>query len=297
MEIFIIIALSAAVCILAAKLMFLKKRIRNVSKQLDDSKNSLITTELNGDELEALVGKINLMIENEHKAKAEVSKEQTVLKQAIADISHDIRTPLTSVVGYLQLADKSAENEEQRTNIRIALERAKYCTTLVNDFFELSVIDSNGCEPIMEKVDVNDMLCELILANYPDFEAKSITPHFEDSGKPVYASADKKMLARVIQNLISNGIKYGSPGLDFTLTDDEAVHISVSNPVMENDIDVERIFVKFYQTSRSRSTSGAGIGLYICRKFVEAMNGSIMADIDAGRLTINVILNKYCGEP
>lgn len=297
MEIFIIIVLSAAVCILAVKLMFLRKRIRFVSKQLDDSENSLITTELNGNELEAVVRKINLMIENEHNAKVKVNKEQTALKQAIADISHDIRTPLTSVVGYLQLAEKSAENEEQRMNISIALERAKYCTALVNDFFELSVIESNGCEPIMEKIDVNDMLCELILANYPNFEAKNITPYFEDGGKPVYASADTKMLARVIQNLISNGIKYGNSRLDFTLTVDEAVHISVSNPVTENNIDAERIFVKFYQTSSSRSTSGAGIGLYICRQFVEAMNGSITADIDNGRLTVNVTLNRYYDKP
>ncbi len=106
MEIFIIIVLSAAVCILAAKLFSLKSRISGISKQLDDKDNTLITTQLGGDELEAVVKKINHMIENEHKAKVEISKEQTALKQAIADISHDIRTPLKAVVGYVQLAEK-----------------------------------------------------------------------------------------------------------------------------------------------------------------------------------------------
>ena len=179
MEIFIIIVLSVVICVLAAKLLFLKKRIRSVSEQLDDSENRLITTELKGDELEKTIKKINHMIEKNQQAKVEVIKDQAALKQAIADISHDIRTPMTSVVGYLQLAERTAENEEQRTNISIALERAKYCTTLVNDFFELSVIDSKGCDPVMEKIDVNDMLCELILANYSNFEAKQITPHSE----------------------------------------------------------------------------------------------------------------------
>lgn len=286
MEILIIIVLSAAVCILAAKLFSLKSRISGISKQLDDKDNTLITTQLGGDELEAVVKKINYMIENEHKAKVEISKEQTALKQAIADISHDIRTPLTAVVGYLQLA----ENEDQRTNIRIALERARYCSSLVNDFFELSVIDSKGCQPVMESVDVNDMLCELILANFPNFEAKSITPHFEDCGKPVYAHADGKMLTRVMQNLISNGIKYGNDRLDFTLTADEAVHVSVSNPISDNEIDTEKMFDKFYRASRSRTAGGAGIGLYICKQFVEAMDGGISASVGDGMLTIAVTL-------
>lgn len=147
----------------------LKRRIDSISKQLDDSENNLITTQLNGDELEAVVKKINRMIENEQKVKVEIRREQTVLKHAIADISHDIRTPLTSVVGYLQLAKRSAENEEQRTNISIALERTRYCSTLVNDFFELSVIDSKGCVPVMERVDVNDILCELDTCQLPEF--------------------------------------------------------------------------------------------------------------------------------
>ena len=286
MEIFIITMLSAAVCVLAAKLFSLKSRIDSLSKQLDDKDTALITTQLDGDELEAVIKKINLMIENNHKAKVEISREQAALKQAIADISHDIRTPLTAVVGYLQLA----ENEDPRPNISIALERAKYCGSLVNDFFELSIIDSKGCEPIMESVDVNDMLCELILANFPNFEAKSITPHFGDSSKPVYAHADRKMLTRVIQNLISNGIKYGSDRLDFTLAADEAVHISVSNPISDHEIDTEKMFDKFYRASRSRTAGGAGIGLYICKQFVEAMGGGVSASVGDGMLTITVTL-------
>lgn len=293
MEIIMIIVLSAAVCFLAAKLFFLNRQIRSVSKQLDDSGSNLITTGLNGDELEKAVKKINLMIENNNEAKTEVYRNQAALKQAIADISHDIRTPLTSVIGYLQLAAQNAENEEQKANIDIALERAVYCSKLVNDFFELSLIDSNGCDPIMDKVDVNDLLCELIFANYPNFEAKKVVPNYADTGKPVYASADIKMLTRIIQNLLSNGIKYGGTRLDISLTEnDDTVQVAVSNSVTEVEIDTERIFDKFYQTSKSRSTSGAGIGLYICKQFAETMNGSISAAFANSRLTVTVTLNK-----
>lgn len=282
------IVLSAAVCVLAARLFFLKSRIGSVSKQLDDQDITLVITQLAGDELEAVVKKINLMIENERKAKIETGREQTALKQAIADISHDIRTPLTAVVGYLQLA----QNEDNRAYISIALERAMYCSSLVNDFFELSILDSKGCEPVMESVDVNDMLCELILANYPNFEAKSITPYFEESGRPVYARADRKMLTRVIQNLISNGIRYGSGWLDFALIADEAVQLSISNPISDDKIDTEKMFDKFYRASRSRTAGGAGIGLYICKQFVEAMDGTVSASVVDGMLTLTVTLGN-----
>jgi len=264
-----------------------------VSKQLDDKNKTLITTQLGGDELEAVVKKINLMIENDHKEKLKINREKAALKQAIADISHDIRTPLTSVVGYLQLAQRSAEGEEQRTNIDVALERARYCSTLVDDFFELSVIDANGCEPEMEKVDVNDLLCELILANYPNFEAKGVTPRFKDAGEPVYVYADRKMLARVIQNLISNGIKYSYGNLDFSLISDDVVHLSVSNPVDEHEIDTDRLFDRFYRACRARTADGAGIGLYICKQFVQAMGGSISASVRNSRLTLSVSI-KSC---
>lgn len=281
-----ITVLSAAVCVLAAKLFSLKSRINSISEQLNDKDRTLITTQLSGDELEDVVKKINLMIENDHKEKVEIGKEQAALKQAIADISHDIRTPLTSVVGYLQLA----EREDTQKNIGIALERARYCGSLVNDFFELSVIDSRDCEPVMEPVDVNDLLCELILANFPNFEAKGITPHFVDSNRPVYACADRKMLARVIQNLISNGIQYGRGRLCFTLTVGETVRISVSNPVLDYEVDTEKLFDKFYRASRSGTAGGTGIGLYICKRFAEAMNGSVSAFAADGMLTITVTL-------
>ena len=293
MEIIIIIILSAAVCIFAAKLFRLKQRIYSVSKQLDDDNNSLITIQLGNDELESVVRKINLMMENNHEAKVKISKEQAALKQAIADISHDIRTPLTSIVGYLQLAQRASENGEQRTNIDIALERARYCSTLVNDFFELSIIDANGYEPVMEKVDVNDLVCELILANYPNFEAEGITPHYEDAGKPVYAQVDRKMLARVLQNLISNGIKYGDGALDFILTSDYAVYISISNSIGDQEIDTERLFDKFYRENRARTADGAGIGLYICKQFVQAMGGSISASVHDGRLMISISVKPW----
>ncbi len=277
MEYLIIVILSAAVLFLAARLFLMKKQLKSLSEQLDDYSGKLISVELTGDELEEIVLKINSMIDDINRIKSDADKNSATLKETIADVSHDMRTPLTSVIGYLQLALKDCTDSEQRNNINIALERAVYCSKLIDEFFELSVIDSKGCMASLESVDVNELLCELILANYPNFEAKGITPIFEDTGTSIIASADRKMLTRIIQNLISNSIKYADGEVAFELSSADMIEIRVSNHTAENFIDTARVFDKFYQTSKSRTSDGAGIGLYICRQFAVAMGGSIEA--------------------
>ena len=133
------------------------------------------------------------------------------------------------------------------------------------------------------------MICEQILANYPVFEGKSITPHFEDSDQPVIVSADAALLNRVIQNLISNGIKYTSKDIFFRIFQENGqVTIIVSNPI-NTYVNAARIFDRFYTQDKSRS-KGSGIGLYLCRQFIEAMGGSISAEIDKNCLSIKVTL-------
>lgn len=133
------------------------------------------------------------------------------------------------------------------------------------------------------------MICEQILANYPVFEGKSITPHFEDSDQPVIVSADVALLNRVIQNLISNGIKYTSKDIFFRIFQENGqVTIIVSNPI-NTYVNAARIFDRFYTQDKSRS-KGSGIGLYLCRQFIEAMGGSISAEIDRNCLSIKVTL-------
>ena len=159
----------------------------------------------------------------------------------------------------------------------------------------MSVLEAQGYTPKLENVDVAGMICEQILANYPIFEGKSITPHFEDSDKPVIASADSALLNRVIQNLISNGVKYTSGDMFFHLFQKKGqATIVVSNPT-DTNVDVTHIFDRFYTQDKSRN-KGSGIGLYICRQFIEAMGGSIRAEVNGKILSIIVTLNSALKE-
>lgn len=188
-----------------------------------------------------------------------------------------MKTPLTSVIGYLQLAKKCCCDKETMANLSIALERAEYCNKLMNDFFELSVIDTDEYSVHMEQIDVSSLLCEQILANYPNFEQKGITPVFGQADQKIYALADRQMLVRVVQNPISNSIKYSNDEVSFAINVKDDIMIAVSNPVSEK-IDTEQIFGKFYRSEQSRGGEGMGLGLYICDKFIHRMGGTILAE-------------------
>lgn len=291
MEYLIIFILFAAVVFWAGKYYGLKKQLKAISMQLREEQTRLVAVEFIDSDLEAIALEINRLLETIRQTIIKSNASSAALKSSIADISHDMKTPLTSVIGYLQLAERECNEEKTKELIKICLERAHYCNSLMNDFFELSVLESQGCIPELQNVDVAGMICEQILASYPIFEGKSITPHFEDSDKPVIASADSVLLNRVIQNLISNGVKYTQGDIFFGICqEDGQVTITVSNPV-NTYIDVARIFDRFYTQDKSRN-KGSGIGLYICRRFIEVMGGSISAEMDRNYLTIKVILHS-----
>lgn len=291
MEYLIIIILSAAVVILALRYFVLKKQLKSIFTQLSEEQTKLVTVELVDRDLEKVVQEINNLLEQIQQTIIKSNASSAVLKSSIADISHDMKTPLTSVIGYLQLAEKECKDEKMEEITKICLERTRYLNTLLNDFFDLSVIESQGCTPSLESVDVAGMICEQILANYPIFEEKNIIPHFEDSDKTVMVYADSNMLNRVIQNLISNAVKYARGGLFFRVCQEgKRVIITVSNPV-NTYINTAHIFDRFYTENESRSR-GSGIGLYICRQFIESMGGNISAEMDGNLLSVKIVLNS-----
>ena len=273
----IVALLIIAVFFLSLKLFLMKQQIRKITKQMEEQEEGLISVDFVDRELLQQV-------------KAEAQKSEKTMKSYISMISHDMRTPLTSVIGYLQLARKTCKEEETLQNIEIALDRAKYSNKLVDEFFELSVIDSNQHTPVMEKVNICEVVCEEILANYFSFERKGITPQFEQADHEILVWADRKWLTRVVQNLISNGIKYSTDNVIFTIAEGERIVLSVSNPTLRS-IDTEKIFDKFYRADVSRNSDGTGLGLYICRKLIEEMKGNITACGNDDVLTIKVELN------
>ncbi len=287
MEIVIASFLSIAVLVPVIKLYLLKRQLREIVRQMEEPGENFISVDFVDKDLVSVVLQLNKMIEFLQNIQAEAVRGEKAVRTSAAMISHDMRTPLTSVMGYLQLAEKKCEEEEVRQDIKIALDRAAYCNGLVNDFFELSVIDSEQYTPVMERSNLCEVVCEEILANYIGFEKSGVTPVFRQADDVTWVWADRKLLSRVIQNLISNGIKYAAGKLEFVIVKGEKVSITISSPVSKA-VDTEKIFEKYYRADTSGRSEGAGLGLYICRKLMRDMNGDISAYSDGKVLEIKM---------
>lgn len=294
-----VIILSILVLLLLLKIIFLKREMKRI---ISDMNNNPEKNHMNVDfvdrDLQDMIVEVNKLYDYILEIKADGKNAEKKIKDSISMISHDMRTPLTSIIGYLQVAQKSKDISETKENIDIALERARYLNNLVNDFFEISLIESGQIDIKLEKLNLCELICEEILAESPLIDKKGIEPRFDQAEDNIYVNADKQKLIRVIQNLISNAVKYSTKRLDFYIEESaqknnsEAVgmiKLRIQTDATEN-VDTEKIFERFYQKDSSRTKGGAGLGLYICKEFIEKMGGTIAAKQEKGIFEIELNL-------
>ena len=291
---YVIIILIILVLFLFVRLLLLKKELKRVTKDMKNNPdNNLMNMDFIDRDLQKMIAEINTLYEQIMHIRAEGKDEERKIRESISMISHDMRTPLTSVIGYLQVAERADNEEEKNANIKIALERARYLNDLVNDFFDISLIESEQVDINIEKVNLSEIICEEILAESPEIDKTGIEPVFGQSDLDIYVKADKKKLSRIIQNLISNAVKYSDGRLEFKIEDMDAGKISlriITDSAVK--IDTDKIFDRFYQNDSSRTKGGAGLGLYICKSFAEMMDGSITAGQDGKTFEILLTLLK-----
>ena len=156
---------------------------------------------------------------------------------------------------------------------------------MVNDFFEISLIDADSFSPNLESLNICELICEEIFALSPSFDKKGMLPVFEKSDRDIRVQADRKMCTRVFQNYFSNCIKYGvgEVVIDVDESSTEKVRITITN-TPQNTVNPDKMFERFYRDDQARSGEGAGLGMFICKSFVEAMQGSIRAEMIEGKL-------------
>lgn len=291
---YVIIVLIILVLFLLVRLNLIKKELKRVTKAMKDNpSHEQMNMDFVDRDLQKMIAEVNNLYAEILKICAESKADENKLKESVSVISHDMRTPLTSIIGYLQVAVRSDDNDEIKDSVRIALERARYLNELVNDFFELSLIESDQVDIRIESVNLSGIICEEILAESPQIDRKGLEPVFAQQDKDFYVKADAQKLTRVIQNLISNAVKYSGHRLEFTIEEcgDGTTVLKIITDASEK-IDTDKIFDRFYQNDSSRTKGGAGLGLYICRSFVEMMDGSISAKQEGSIFEIQLTLNR-----
>ncbi len=189
------------------QLLFIKKQLKNITEQLKNynmrkTDKKIDITFLNR-EIESIASEINNLIDLHIQSNTEKKSAERQLKQAIANMSHDLRTPLTSILGYIQLMeDDEISDEERKQYLKIAKDRTKRLQTLLNDFFELSVIESVDYSLKLENLNIKSIVEETIINLYDKFNEKQIVPDIQMPKEKVSINADESATKRVIVSIL-----------------------------------------------------------------------------------------------
>jgi len=218
----------------------------------------------------------------------------------ITNVAHDLKTPLTSMMGYLQLLNDHPEFEDEKREkyLKIAYDKCTRLHRLINDLFHYSAFSSQQVEYHPQKINISELVSQIADEYYTELETKQL--HLETSicNSNIYILGDGELLARVFDNLISNAIKYNHEGNTLKINieeDKKTVSIKISNtaPYMERE-ELDHIFEKFYRSDQSRSskTGGTGLGLAIAKSIVEMHGGEIFATHRNDWMNLIVVLKK-----
>ena len=310
--IYLYVIIAVLLCILAVmifKYFKLKSEIGKISDQLEelvsDNSEKMLDISLAEKELERLAGLFNKYNDKQRQIVAGAIKDEEFLKDSVANISHDLRTPLTVILGHLQLIAKTELTGEQRERLDIVNNKAVRMKELVDTFYEYSLVTTSKEEMKHDKLNILNMLIDLISDCAPLMDKKGITPKIDFPEHSVYIYSDRNAVDRIFQNLISNSIKYSSGDISMSLvSDDRSVVLSVSNPVSEDsELDPDRMFDRFYTGDSSRNSGGTGLGLAVVKELTEKLGGSVKAEKEGIKLTVklelpvsNGLMYVYSGE-
>ena len=282
---------SVVIILLCIKICILKKSAREISAQfsdrLKDDTNNLIYISSSDRDMKHLAENLNDELKDMRKKQLQYEYGNTELKNAITNVSHDIRTPLTAIAGNLYMIGKTDDISEIRTYVNAIEERTETMKQLTEELLRYSIIISDENKPQTEDIFVNQLLAESISSFYPVLTEKGITPSIHLTDARIVRNVSRSELARVFSNLLNNAVKYSDGDLEITLSD--TGKITFSNTAKElSTVEVEQLFDRFYTVETAHHSTG--LGLSIARTLVERMGGTITADYDNGRLTIIIIL-------
>jgi hypothetical protein len=290
----VICGLLLIIIALCIKIYLLQKAAKEIEEDFADrlitDTNTLIAISSHDKHMQKLANAVNIQLRKLREERHRFVQGDTELKNAVTNISHDLRTPLTAICGYLELLEQEEKSEKVERYIEIIADRTEVLKQLTEELFRYSVIiTTEGNEK--EQVVINAVLEESVAAFYAALKEKEITPNIHMPERKVSRYLDRFALSRVFSNLLNNAIKYSDGDLDISLS--ESGEITFSNMASGlNEVQVRKLFDRFYTVETARKSTG--LGLAIARTLVEQMNGKISATYENDRLSICILfLNIY----
>lgn len=271
-------------------ILFISQRaqINKITEQLKNDEHIRIT--LNNSSIEELANAINKKISKCKEEQVNINKREEKLKESIANLSHDLRTPLTSIQGYLTLLEECNDKDKERYLEVIRL-KATSLEKLIKDFYEISILDDNKFIIETYSIDITSIIGEVLMSNYSLFSEKDIEPRINIPKEEMMIIGEVVACERIIQNLIINAIKYSTGEIELKLirTKEETI-FAISNSVKDTDqIEITNLFDRFYVADKSRSSGNTGLGLFIVKILLEKIGGRVLdISLENNRISIDI---------
>ena len=285
--------ISSFICIfLLLKLFLIKKSIieieKNFTKILESDTNNIISISSSDKDIKNLTINLNDNLIELRKQKLKYKNGNQELKKIVTNISHDLRTPLTALKGYIDLINKEKLSISQKKYLKIIQKKSDELNELTGQLFEFSkIIDTleNNINLSKDECCINEILEETLLSFYNIFKEKNIFPTINISNKKLYKKVNKISIVRIFENILSNVSKYSNG--DFEVEMDDNGIITFSNKANSLDAtSVQKIFDRYFSVENAKESTG--IGLSIAKQLVEMNDGEIYAEYSRERLYIKI---------
>lgn len=276
----------AALCLLAY-LLVLRHSLREAAEELDEKlrtdTNTLISISSGDRAMQSLVTHINRQLQALRRERLWLHSGNAGLTAAVTNISHDLRTPLTALCGYLDLLEQEPQTEAAARYLTVIRERTDAMRALTEELFRYSVLTATADELHTEPVCLNDVLEQSLAGFYGALSARGITPSVQLPEEKVIRPLDAAALRRVFDNILSNAAKYSDGDLAVVLAPDGEVTFSNRASALSR-VEAARLFDRFYTVDSARGSTG--LGLSIAKLLTEKLHGTISADYENETLRI-----------
>lgn len=272
----------------------LRGDIRNIKEEIHeirskDTNMRLVTTTFNA-EIVDLANEINELIDKQKQSQLEARRVNQEFRQGMTNISHDLRTPLTSAIGYIGLIKSNKVSDDKKmAYLNIVESRLNSLSGLMTSLFDYTQLIEGKTEFKMEKINLNHLLTEEIASFYNPLTQAGFEVEIKIPEEPVLIYTDEFQLKRVIQNLISNTVKHGTQFFRLEVLKDGTIKFINKIPTAVT-IEVDRLFERFYTADYARTSQKTGLGLTIVKTIIEKMNGKITAELKNDLLIMTVKL-------
>lgn len=289
--------LAVVVLALLLKIHMLKKAAKEIedafADRLETDTNTRIDISSGDRSMRRLADAVNRELGRLRAERLRFQQGDTELKQAVTNISHDLRTPLTAICGYLDMLEEEEKPENVERYVAIIRNRSDMLIRLTEELFRYSIIHSREKELAREPVVINHVLEQSVAAFYTALRERNIIPLIQMPKEKVIRMLDRSALSRVCSNLIHNAIKYSDGDLDVTLEPTgEIIFANTADGL--DEVQAGRLFDRFYTVETARRSTG--LGLAIARNLVEQMGGTITSEYEDGRLSIRLLFSDGPGK-